>query len=170
MSTRFAGVGCTRRSGAQRGDPSYADRIASDTSQAKDMLPDIEKLIPLTEQCFVELEAAVGVRHGGHSDGPRDRRVVGADLAAAEQVITDHDHIVEMSAAAESSAINLLALQQPVAGELRDILGSLQIIADVERMSALAVHERFADHAFEVGRRVVFQVTGMLPPEQEAGM
>ena len=31
-------------------------------------------------------------------------------------------------------------------------------------------YERFADHAVEVGRRVVFQVTGMLPPEQEAGM
>jgi phosphate transport system protein len=28
-------------------------------------------------------------------------------------------------------------------------------------------YERFADHAVEVGRRVVFQVTGMLPPEEE---
>ena len=31
-------------------------------------------------------------------------------------------------------------------------------------------YERFADHAVEVGRRVVFQVTGTLPPEQEVGM
>jgi phosphate transport system protein len=30
-------------------------------------------------------------------------------------------------------------------------------------------YERFADHAVEVGRRVVFQVTGTLPPEQEVG-
>jgi len=28
-------------------------------------------------------------------------------------------------------------------------------------------YERFADHAVEVGRRVVFQVTGTLPPEEE---
>jgi phosphate transport system protein len=28
-------------------------------------------------------------------------------------------------------------------------------------------YERFADHAVEVGRRVVFQVTGALPAEQE---
>ena len=28
-------------------------------------------------------------------------------------------------------------------------------------------YERFADHAVEVGRRVVFQVTGTLPAEQE---
>ena len=30
-------------------------------------------------------------------------------------------------------------------------------------------YERFADHAVEVGRRVVFQATGTLPPEQEVG-
>ena len=35
---------------------------------------------------------------------------------------------------------NAVGTQRPVAGELRDILGSLQIIADVERMGALAVH------------------------------
>jgi phosphate transport system protein len=28
-------------------------------------------------------------------------------------------------------------------------------------------YDRFADHAVEVGRRVVFQVTGNLPAEQE---
>jgi phosphate transport system protein len=187
--------------------------------------------------------------------------LLGADLTAAEQVITDHDRMVAMSNGAEASAVSLLALQQPVAGELRDILGSLQIIADVERMGALAVHvakiarrrhpqhavpdevsgcfaemgrvavelaniarevlrtrdphkaarireqddamddlhrqlftvlmdvrawthgvpaavdvallgrfyERFADHAVEIGRRVVFQVTGTLPPQQEVG-
>ena len=30
-------------------------------------------------------------------------------------------------------------------------------------------YERFADHAVEVGRRVVFQATGTLPPEQGVG-
>jgi phosphate transport system protein len=30
-------------------------------------------------------------------------------------------------------------------------------------------YERFADHAVQVGRRVVFQATGKLPPEQEVG-
>ena len=184
-----------------------------------------------------------------------------ADLVLAEQVITDHDEIIAMSATAEENAITLLALQQPVAGELRAIVSSLQIAADVDRMGALAVHvakiarrrhpqhalpdevhhcfsemgrvavelgnsaqevlltgdaekaarlreeddemddlhqhlfavlmdhdgwkhgipaaidvallgrfyERFADHAVEVGRRVVFQATGTLPPEQEVG-
>jgi phosphate transport system protein len=63
-----------------------------------------------------------------------------ADLSVAEQVITDHDRIAMMSRHAEESAIKLLALQQPVAGELRTIVGSMHIGADIERMGALAVH------------------------------
>jgi phosphate transport system protein len=63
-----------------------------------------------------------------------------ADLALAERVITDHMQMAEMSVAAERSAVTLLALQQPVAGELRAIFGSSQIVADVDRMGALAVH------------------------------
>jgi phosphate transport system protein len=187
------------------------------------------------------------------------RALLQADIALAEQVITGHEQIVTMSARAEESAVALLALQQPVAGELRAIVGAIQIAADVDRMGALAVHvaeiarrrhpqhvlpeevtgcfaemgtvavelgksaqevllsrdpqkaahireqddamdnlhghlfsvlmdhdgwkhgvtaavdvallgrfyERFADHAVAIGRRVVFQVTGTLPPEQD---
>jgi phosphate transport system protein len=181
-----------------------------------------------------------------------------ADLVLAEQVITDHDQIAAMSAKAEESAFVLLALQAPVAGDLRSIVGSIQIVADVDRMGALALHvakiarrrhpqhalpeevngyfaemgrvavelgnsaqevlitrdpekaarireeddamddlhrhlftvlmdrewkhgvaaavdvtllgrfyERFADHAVEVARRVIFQVTGKHPDEEE---
>lgn len=181
-----------------------------------------------------------------------------ADLAAAQQVIADHEQIVAMRARAEREAFALLALQQPVAGDLRAIFAAIQIIADVERMGALAVHvakiaerehpsrvlpeevrhcfaemgkvaialgdsakhvlvsrdpeaaarlheqddamdelyrglfsvlidddwhhdvavgvdtallgrfyERFADHAVEVGRRVIFAVTGELPAEDQ---
>ena len=181
-----------------------------------------------------------------------------ADIVAAEEVIRDHERIVAMRAKAEKDAFALLALQQPVAGELRAIFSAIQIIADVERMGALAVHvakiaerehpkqvlpdevrqcfadmgtvaialgdsakqvlvsrdpqqaallheqddemdelyrglfsvlidddwkhdasvgvetallgrfyERFADHAVEVGRRVIFAVTGELPAEDQ---
>jgi phosphate transport system protein len=189
------------------------------------------------------------------------RALLQPDLASAEQVISDHDQTAELRAHAEESAIMLLALQQPVAGELRSIVSWIQVVADVDRMGALAVHvakiarkrhpehvlpnevqdcfaelgrvavelansaqevlstrdpekaaqireqddemdelhrqlftvlmdhdgwkhgvtaavdvallgrfyERFADHAVEIGRRVVFQATGTLPPEQEVG-
>lgn len=179
-----------------------------------------------------------------------------ADLVLAEQVITDHDQITAMSHQAEESAFVLLALQAPVAGDLRSIVSSIQIVADIDLMGALALHvakiarrrhpqhalpeevngyfaemgrlavelgnsaqevllsrdpekaariredddamddlhrhlftvlmdrdwkygvaaavdvtllgrfyERFADHAVEVARRVIFQVTGTLPEE-----
>jgi len=63
-----------------------------------------------------------------------------ADISAAEQVIRNHDRIVAMRGQAEKEAFALLALQQPVARELREVFSALQIIADVERMGALAVH------------------------------
>ena len=180
------------------------------------------------------------------------------DLDQAEHVISDHREIVERSDNARRRAFDLLALQQPVAGDLRAIFSAIQIVADVDRMGALAVHvakiarrrhpacavpaevkgcfaemgriavrmgnaardvllsadpveaarlgeedeamdelhrrlfavlmdrgwvhgvaaavdvallgrfyERFADHAVEVGRRVVFEATGVLPAEQD---
>ena len=63
-----------------------------------------------------------------------------ADLVLAEQVISDHDQIVAMSARAEEAAFVLLALQAPVAGDLRSIVTAIQIVADVDRMGALALH------------------------------
>jgi phosphate transport system protein len=63
-----------------------------------------------------------------------------ADLVLAEQVITDHDQISALSTRAEESAFVLLALQAPVAGDLRSVVGSIQIVADVDRMGALALH------------------------------
>jgi phosphate transport system protein len=66
--------------------------------------------------------------------------LLGADLSVAEQVIADHEHIVTMSKRTEASAIKLLALQQPVAGDLRTIVGTIHVAADIERMGALAVH------------------------------
>jgi phosphate transport system protein len=181
-----------------------------------------------------------------------------ADLDVAEAVITDQEHIMDMSARAEESGFMLLAAQHPLADDLRAIVSSIQIVADVDRMGALAAHvakiarrrhplyvlpeevqacfaemgrvavdlgrgaqevvlsqdpkkaarlrdkddamdslhrhlftvlvdrqwrhsvsaavdvallgrfyERFADHAVEISRRVVFQATGVLPAEDE---
>ena len=63
-----------------------------------------------------------------------------ADLSLAEQVIADHEHVAALSRRAEETALKLLALQQPVAGDLRTIVGSIYISADIDRMGALAVH------------------------------
>src|ERR1700744_783253 len=63
-----------------------------------------------------------------------------ADLSMAEQVITDHDRIAAMQSRAEEVSFVLLALQSPVAGDLRLVVGSLQNVADAERMGGLALH------------------------------
>jgi phosphate transport system protein len=63
-----------------------------------------------------------------------------ADLAMAEQVIGDHDQLAHIQTRAEEAAFALLALQAPVAGDLRLVFGSFQNVADAERMGALALH------------------------------
>lgn len=182
-----------------------------------------------------------------------------ADLELAEQVISEYDRIAEMIQLAEEKAFALLALQAPVAGDLRQVVSAIQIVADVNRMGVLSLHvakmtrrrfpshavpeavnsyfaemgriavkmgatakevletrdpdraakltdddeamddlrkhlftlimdrdwqfgvpaavdvallgryyERFADHAVEIGRRVIFLVTGVLPPDPDS--
>ena len=63
-----------------------------------------------------------------------------ADLAGAERVVSSHDELRSLSARAESQAFTLLARQAPVACDLRTIVASTHIIADLDRMGGLAVH------------------------------
>ncbi|HYZ68388.1 MAG TPA: phosphate signaling complex protein PhoU [Mycobacterium sp.] len=88
------------------------------------------------------LSAQVGDMCGLAADAMEraTRALLESDLGLAEQVIADHEHIVSMSKKAEAGAIKLLALQQPVAGDLRSIVASIRVSADIERMGALAVH------------------------------
>lgn len=62
------------------------------------------------------------------------------DLALAEQVISDDGQIDELRAASEENAFALLALQAPVAGDLRTVVSAIHASADIERMGGLAVH------------------------------
>ena len=63
-----------------------------------------------------------------------------AGLVLAGQVITNHDELSRMQTEAEGAAFVLLALQAPVAGDLRLVVGSMQNVADAERMGGLALH------------------------------
>src|SRR5574340_462359 len=63
-----------------------------------------------------------------------------ADLTLAEEVIGDQDKITELSAVCQERAFALLALQAPVAGDLRAVVSGIQIVADINRMGALALH------------------------------
>jgi phosphate transport system protein len=63
-----------------------------------------------------------------------------ADLTIAEKVIADHEDLARMQAGAQEAAFVLLALQAPVATDLRTIVASMQNLADAERMGGLALH------------------------------
>ncbi|MGW4477249.1 phosphate signaling complex protein PhoU [Rhodococcus triatomae] len=209
---------------------------------------------------MTELADMLGVMAGlaGTAMEKATQSLLQADLTLAEEVIGEHDQITDLSVACEERAFALLALQAPVAGDLRSIVSGIQIVADIDRMGALALHvakaarrrhpnhvlpeevngyfaemgrlavalgaaakevletrdperaaklreedeamddlhrhlftvlmdrewkhgvaaavdvtllgryyERFADHAVEVGRRVIFLVTGKMPSEPE---
>jgi phosphate transport system protein len=63
-----------------------------------------------------------------------------ADLALAESVIAADDHLDQVQRNLEERAFDLLARQQPVATDLRIIVTSLRMSADLERMGDLARH------------------------------
>ncbi len=63
-----------------------------------------------------------------------------ADAEIAEQVISEDAEIDAMREKIEASSFELLALQQPVAGELRMLVATLRMVADLERMGDLSVH------------------------------
>ena len=66
--------------------------------------------------------------------------LLAADLDRAERVIRDRSRIAALSGQAWQEAFDLLALQQPVAADLRAVVSAIHIAADVDRMTTLAVH------------------------------
>lgn len=63
-----------------------------------------------------------------------------ADLALAEGVIGGHAEISIAGIRVEEAGLVLLASQTLVARDLRTVVGSIQIVADLERMGVLARH------------------------------
>ena len=63
-----------------------------------------------------------------------------ADVKLAEQVISDDEKLDTIQHDLEARAINLMARQQPVAQDLRILVTSLRMSADLERMGDLCHH------------------------------
>jgi phosphate transport system protein len=66
--------------------------------------------------------------------------LLNADLQLAEKVISADEQVDALQQALDARALDLLARQQPVAGDLRTIITSLRMSADLERMGDLARH------------------------------
>ena len=68
------------------------------------------------------------------------RSLLDADLRVAEAVIDGDAEVDLLTAAVEERCFDLLAIQQPVGGDLRVVIGALRIAASLERMGDLAEH------------------------------
>jgi phosphate transport system protein len=89
-----------------------------------------------------------------------------ADVALADLVIAGDEQIDAARESIEQRCFQLLATQQPVAGDLRTITTSTRIVSDLERMGDLAEHiakvarMRFPDHAIPQEVRPAFLEAG----------
>jgi phosphate transport system protein len=63
-----------------------------------------------------------------------------ADLQMAESVIAADLAVDDLYHSVEERAFDLMARQQPVASDLRTLVTSLRMVADLERMGDLSVH------------------------------
>ena len=63
-----------------------------------------------------------------------------ADLELAQKVIAGDEAVNELYRSIEGQAFDLLARQQPVAGDLRVLVTSLRMVVDLERTGDYAVH------------------------------
>lgn len=72
--------------------------------------------------------------------GRATRALLTADAEIAEKVISDDAIIDAARERVETRAFELLALQQPVASDLRMLVAALRMVADLERMGDLSVH------------------------------
>jgi phosphate transport system protein len=66
--------------------------------------------------------------------------LIDADLAVTDQVIADDEAVNALYRGIERKSYDLLARQQPVAGDLRVLVTSLRIVVDLERAGDYAVH------------------------------
>ncbi|MDT7797139.1 MAG: phosphate transport system protein [Actinomycetota bacterium] len=95
-----------------------------------------------------------------------NRALLTADLRLAEEVLTADDQLDRAREACEEQAQSLLALQAPVAGDLRTILAAVYCAEKIERMGDLAAHiadaARFThpDHAVPAELEGVFTELG----------
>jgi phosphate transport system protein len=72
------------------------------------------------------------------------------DLEAAKKVYADDDEIDEIELEIEQECMKMLALQQPLAKDLRTVATALKIITDLERMGDHAVN--IAKITLEIGK------------------
>lgn len=76
----------------------------------------------------------------GHAMERASTALLTADLKIAEEVISDDSKIDALHHDLDNRILGIMARQQPVAGDLRTLVTSIRMSADLERMGDLADH------------------------------
>lgn len=114
-----------------------------------------------------EVLAEMAIAVGGAMN-KATQALLNADLGLAEAVISGDDHVDELTSEVERRCYDAAALQQPVATDLRIVMGSLRISSSLERMGDLAVHVakqarlRYPNHSIPNELRAMFTEMGSL--------
>lgn len=87
----------------------------------------VQKLVSMTEIVASMMERATAA-------------LLGAELVQAESVIATDDDVDNLNREIETLATDIIALQQPVAGDLRTCIACLRMANTVERAGDLARH------------------------------
>ena len=96
------------------------------------------------------------------------RALLNSDLSLAESVISDDARLDLLAQQVEDQCVSIVALQQPVASELRNLVGALRMSATIERMGDLAAHIakqarlRYPNASFPTELRSTFSMMGAL--------
>ncbi|GAB2560811.1 phosphate signaling complex protein PhoU [Leucobacter ruminantium] len=94
-----------------------------------------------------------------------------SDASLAESVIDEGEQIERLANELDQQTIDILALQQPVASDLRLMVGALRMSASLERMADLAQHiaqlarYRYPESAIPKGLKKTFIRMGALDVE-----
>lgn len=94
-----------------------------------------------------------------------------SDVALAEQVLDSSEQIDRLASELDEQTIDILARQQPVASDLRLMVGALRMSASLERMADLAQHiaqlarYRYPESAIPGGLRKTFSKMGAIDVE-----
>jgi phosphate transport system protein len=101
---------------------------------------------------------------GGHAERMVEQAVaalVGADAGLAQKVIRDDKVLDEGERDIDDKAVIIIARRQPMAKDLREIIGAIRISADLERVGDLAK---------SVAKRVAAVADGGQPPGLYRGL
>ena len=91
-----------------------------------------------------------------------------SDVALAEQVLDKGEEVDRLASELDEQTIDILARQQPVASDLRLMVGALRMSASLERMADLAQHiaqlarYRYPESAIPEGLRKTFVKMGAI--------